>query len=90
MLQILLLKMFNIKEGSYSKLFEKKPLSEYFNSTWRRMVMKEAPQWGTSQFTFFWIIQNDLKIKSVTCSSQGRLTGQLDLWNWMADGNMTG
>ena len=35
---------------------------------------------------YFEIIQ---LIKSVAYSSQGSHTGQLDLWNWLADGSTT-
>jgi hypothetical protein len=30
-----------------------------------------------------------LKIKSVAYSSYGNNTGQLDFWNWLADGSTT-
>ena len=32
---------------------------------------------------------NQIKIKSVACSSQGSHNGQLDFCNWLADGNTT-
>ena len=32
----------------------------------------------------------NLKNKSLSYSSQGSQTGQLDFWNWLADGSTTG